>query len=100
MGRFRVNEMLLISCSFESIRSYFCGKGSPRTFNMGTGLTVVAAPALKNEVIAHFGENGCKCYEIGRIVDGQNKVIFDGSLNWQENEKAQQGAALEFHFAP
>lgn len=53
-----------------------------RTFNMGVGLTAVVAPDSKNEVISHLKKNGCECYEIGRIVDGQNKVIFDGSLNW------------------
>jgi phosphoribosylformylglycinamidine cyclo-ligase len=53
-----------------------------RTFNMGIGLAVVIASGSVTEAITHFRLNGCECYEIGRIVDGQRKVRFKGSLNW------------------
>lgn len=45
-----------------------------RTFNMGVGLAVVVDSESVTEVMAHFKRNGCECYEIGRIIDGQRKV--------------------------
>jgi phosphoribosylformylglycinamidine cyclo-ligase len=54
-----------------------------RTFNMGIGLAVVVQPESATETITHFKQSGCECYEIGSIVDGQRKVRFEGSLNWQ-----------------
>lgn len=53
-----------------------------RTFNMGIGLAVVVGPESKTEVMTHFKQSGCECYEIGRIVDGQNKIRFEGLPNW------------------
>lgn len=53
-----------------------------RTFNMGVGLAIVVRPESAAEAITHFKENGCECYEIGRIVEGQSKVRFEDSLNW------------------
>ncbi|MFC1532508.1 phosphoribosylformylglycinamidine cyclo-ligase [Thermodesulfobacteriota bacterium] len=53
-----------------------------RTFNMGIGFIVVVAPESGAEVIAHFDQNECECYEIGNIVDGNKDVMFEGSLAW------------------
>jgi phosphoribosylformylglycinamidine cyclo-ligase len=52
-----------------------------RTFNMGIGLAAVVHPESKFEVMGHFIKTGCHCYEIGQIIDGQQKVNLEGSLN-------------------
>jgi phosphoribosylformylglycinamidine cyclo-ligase len=53
-----------------------------RTFNLGVGLTIVAAPDAAPKVQAHLSEQGCACYPIGTIVKGEQKVAFSGSLSW------------------
>jgi len=53
-----------------------------RTFNMGIGLAVVVQQQSAHEIIDHFKQKGCECYEIGRIVPGQKNVTFLGKLNW------------------
>lgn len=43
-----------------------------RTFNMGIGMVAVCSPGDKGEVLAHLSE----AYEIGKIVEGDNKVLI------------------------
>ena len=54
-----------------------------RTFNMGVGLAAVVSPAARKEIVSHLRENGCDCFEIGRIVEGSKMVRFDGVLKWR-----------------
>jgi phosphoribosylformylglycinamidine cyclo-ligase len=53
-----------------------------RTFNMGIGLAALVDVNSKEEVMRHIETTGGNCFEIGRIVNGQQKVHFEGSLNW------------------
>jgi len=47
-----------------------------RTFNMGVGMVIVCAEADAAAVMAHLGERGMQCYQIGRVVPGDKTVFF------------------------
>jgi phosphoribosylformylglycinamidine cyclo-ligase len=53
-----------------------------RTFNMGVGLAVVCSLQSSETLSLHLRNNNCDCYEIGHIVNGSRKVVFEGSLAW------------------
>ncbi len=53
-----------------------------RTFNMGVGLAVVTAENKKDEIMKHCAEQGVHCFEIGRIIRGNRKVITTGKFIW------------------
>jgi phosphoribosylformylglycinamidine cyclo-ligase len=50
-----------------------------RTFNLGVGLTVVAAPGSAAEILTHLNRF-FPAYPIGEIVRGEQKVRFSGNL--------------------
>ena len=43
-----------------------------RTFNMGIGMVIMCAPESKFEIKAHLDA----CYEIGRVTDGDKRVVL------------------------
>jgi phosphoribosylformylglycinamidine cyclo-ligase len=45
-----------------------------RTFNMGVGMVVVCAREHQESIAAHVSGRGAKCFEIGRVVQGQREV--------------------------
>ncbi len=45
-----------------------------RSFNMGVGMVIVCSSDDVPAVLNHFRERGEKCYEIGRVVDGDRDV--------------------------
>jgi phosphoribosylformylglycinamidine cyclo-ligase len=47
-----------------------------RTFNMGVGMVIVCAPADADAVKTHFQDRGEKCFEIGRVVKGNQRVLI------------------------
>jgi phosphoribosylformylglycinamidine cyclo-ligase len=47
-----------------------------RTFNMGVGMVVIAAPADAPAILAHVRERGAQCYQIGRVGEGQREVLI------------------------
>lgn len=47
-----------------------------RTFNMGIGMVVVCNPAEAAGIRDHIESMGEECYEIGRIVTGDRRVIL------------------------
>src|SRR6476619_4690965 len=47
-----------------------------RTFNMGVGMVIVCAPSDKDEIKAHVERNQARCYEIGRVIQGQRDVAL------------------------
>ena len=47
-----------------------------RTFNMGIGMVVVCAPANAAEIKNRIESSGQACYEIGRIVAGDRRVVL------------------------
>jgi phosphoribosylformylglycinamidine cyclo-ligase len=53
-----------------------------RTFNLGVGLTIVAAADAAPAVQAHLLEQGRECYPIGTIIKGEQQVAFSGTLRW------------------
>ncbi len=53
-----------------------------RTFNMGVGLTIVCAPQAAEAVCSHVEGQGCACYPIGTVVEGDRKVAFRGAVSW------------------
>jgi len=48
-----------------------------RTFNMGVGMVVVAAPQDAEMIKAHFHERGEAVYEIGRVTEGNHEVVIE-----------------------
>ncbi len=52
-----------------------------RTFNMGVGLAVVCEQKAAEEIAKSFKSEGHACHAIGRIVKGDQKVRFTGSLD-------------------
>ena len=52
-----------------------------RTFNCGVGFNVVVSQKDKDAVIKHINRF-YDCYEIGMIEAGDNKVQFEGKINW------------------
>lgn len=53
-----------------------------RTFNMGVGMTLVAAPEAAAGILKHLNDRGCESYPIGTIVKGSGKVQYAGQVNW------------------
>jgi phosphoribosylformylglycinamidine cyclo-ligase len=45
-----------------------------RTFNMGIGMTIVCSENDKEQIISHVESLGEKCFEIGKVVDGNQEV--------------------------
>lgn len=52
-----------------------------RTFNCGVGFIVVISQKDKDIVMKHINQY-YNCYEIGRIEEGENKVIFENRMHW------------------
>ncbi|MDE6251829.1 MAG: phosphoribosylformylglycinamidine cyclo-ligase [Lachnospiraceae bacterium] len=52
-----------------------------RTFNCGDGFNIVVSEKYKNMVINHVRKY-FDCYEIGKIIKGNRKVIFENRINW------------------
>lgn len=52
-----------------------------QTFNCGVGLSIVAAPEHKSQVIEHISKYH-DCREIGKIVRAEAPVSFTGRLSW------------------
>lgn len=53
-----------------------------RTFNLGVGLTVVAALQAVESIQSHLASRGCDSYPIGTITAGDGKVVYEGTLEW------------------
>ncbi len=47
-----------------------------RTFNMGVGMVIVCSSNDAETVAAHLRDRGEKCYEIGRVVEGNHDVAI------------------------
>jgi phosphoribosylformylglycinamidine cyclo-ligase len=47
-----------------------------QTFNMGIGMVVVCHPAETAGIKSHIESTGEACYEIGRIVTGDRRVVL------------------------
>ncbi|MBD5135013.1 MAG: phosphoribosylformylglycinamidine cyclo-ligase [Lachnospiraceae bacterium] len=52
-----------------------------RTFNCGVGFNIVVSEKYKDMVINHV-KKYYDCYEIGKIIKGNRKVIFENRINW------------------
>lgn len=50
-----------------------------RTFNMGIGMVVICAANDRATIRSHIESTGEACFEIGRIANGNRKVILTGS---------------------
>ncbi len=48
-----------------------------RTFNMGVGMVIIAAPQDVVAITAHIREQGESCYEIGRVIEGNSAVSIE-----------------------
>lgn len=53
-----------------------------RTFNMGVGMALVVKEKDVQNIIDHLKKYDCPSYKIGKIVKGNKKVEFTGSLVW------------------
>lgn len=53
-----------------------------RTFNLGVGMTLVVAADAVDGMVRHLASQGHKSYPIGRIGEGERKVICENRLNW------------------
>jgi phosphoribosylformylglycinamidine cyclo-ligase len=53
-----------------------------RTFNMGVGMTLVVDPNSAPAVSGHLHKMGHKNNVIGRITQGEKKVVYQGQVNW------------------
>jgi phosphoribosylformylglycinamidine cyclo-ligase len=51
------------------------------TFNCGVGLILVIEPSFADIAIKHI-EQYYKCYPIGKITSGHDKVVFSKNLTW------------------
>jgi phosphoribosylformylglycinamidine cyclo-ligase len=47
-----------------------------RTFNMGVGLVIIAAPQDAEKIKLHLQERGESVYEIGRVTEGKREVVI------------------------
>jgi len=47
-----------------------------RTFNMGVGMVIVCAPESTGGIEKHFQDIDQKCYQIGKVVEGDRKVTL------------------------
>lgn len=45
-----------------------------RTFNMGIGMTIVCSENDKNQIITHVNGLGEDCFEIGKVIEGNQEV--------------------------
>lgn len=45
-----------------------------RTFNMGIGMTIVCSENDKEQIISHVESLGEECFEIGKVVEGNQEV--------------------------
>ncbi|MDE5780196.1 MAG: phosphoribosylformylglycinamidine cyclo-ligase [Lachnospiraceae bacterium] len=52
-----------------------------RTFNCGVGFNIIVSEKYKDMVINHV-KKYFDCYEIGKIIKGNRKVIFENRVNW------------------
>jgi phosphoribosylformylglycinamidine cyclo-ligase len=48
-----------------------------RTFNMGIGYVLIIPPDAREKVVGHLARMKEPCIEIGRIVDGDKKVVYE-----------------------
>ncbi len=48
-----------------------------RTFNMGVGMVIVAAPPDAESIKAHLRKHNETVYEIGRVTEGKREVVFN-----------------------
>ena len=53
-----------------------------RTFNLGVGLALVTPADKSGEVVSYLEKVGLKSKIIGRIVNGNKKVVCHGQINW------------------
>lgn len=53
-----------------------------RTYNMGTGLIVVAAKSAAGGIQKHIRARGHACYPVGTIIQGKGRVRFAGKVQW------------------
>jgi phosphoribosylformylglycinamidine cyclo-ligase len=51
-----------------------------RTFNMGVGMVIIAAPDEAEKIKAHLKDAGEKYYEIGKVVAGDGDVVIKGGV--------------------
>jgi phosphoribosylformylglycinamidine cyclo-ligase len=47
-----------------------------RTFNMGVGMVIIAAPADAPAILAHVRARDEQCYQIGRVGEGHREVLI------------------------
>jgi phosphoribosylformylglycinamidine cyclo-ligase len=47
-----------------------------RTFNMGVGMVIACAESDASAIKTHFSEQGERCYEIGRVIEGDREVLI------------------------
>lgn len=45
-----------------------------RTFNMGVGIVIICSPAQAEVIKDHLQKRGDHCYEIGRVIEGNQQV--------------------------
>lgn len=48
-----------------------------RTFNMGVGMVIIAAPQDAVAIKAHVAEHNETCYEVGRVIEGNGAVSIE-----------------------
>lgn len=53
-----------------------------RTFNLGVGLALVTPPEKSGDVVSYLEKVGLKSKIIGRIVNGNKKVVCSGNISW------------------
>ena len=53
-----------------------------RTFNCGVGFNIVVDEHDKDMVMEHVSKY-YDCYEIGRIIAGDEKIRFTGKIRWE-----------------
>jgi phosphoribosylformylglycinamidine cyclo-ligase len=53
-----------------------------KTFHLGVGMTLVCTPPSAPAIIAHLATHHMHAYEIGQIVPGDGKIMYDGTLQW------------------
>jgi len=53
-----------------------------KTFNMGVGMTLVCSPAAAPAILAHLASHNMAAYEIGQIVPGDGKIVYEGTIQW------------------
>jgi len=54
-----------------------------RIFNMGVGLVIIASPHRSSEIIQHIKTQNINCFEIGRIIKGNQDVKIKGDFVWK-----------------